>query len=216
MLPAADPDSVRIRQALADLIDQRGYQELTVAMVVDRAGVATEDFRRHFIDLDACLLELWRAAREAFIAGTSPAFVAGADWQEGLRGMAWATCRFMQEDHQRARTLMFQLETGGEQVRAERDQLIWQYVELLDLGRAGAADPDALSRDLAAGIVGSIWQRLHDLVWEDAFEQMPSYIPEMMYISVLPYLGQDAAEAELRRGPADIERYDPPDRHPPD
>jgi hypothetical protein len=38
-------------------------------------------------------------------------------------------------------------------------------------------------------------------------ERMPELVPQLMYIAVLPYQGAEAAEAELRRGPADLARY---------
>ena len=59
----------------------------------------------------------------------------------------------------------------------------------------------------AAGIVGAIWERIATFVLADEFDSFPEQVPELMYLSVFPYLGGKTAREELQRGPEDIARY---------
>ena len=61
-----DPRVARTRQALADslitLALERGYQNLTIRMVTEHAGVGNRTFYRHYLSLDELLEQILKTA----------------------------------------------------------------------------------------------------------------------------------------------------------
>lgn len=207
--PEFDP-AARLRAALADLLDGRDYDRIRLDDVLALAGVDRATFTASYRNLDECFTAVWTAVEEQFLVDAVTPFATAGNWLEGMRAAAWSTCRFMQEDHGRARIFLFKLEVAGEQVRAQRDQLVQVYADAIHRGRFEMNDPDAVPRDLAVGIAVSIWDRINLRVRSNEFLQMASDVPDLLYLAVLPYLGPDGALAELERGRGDLKRYEAP------
>lgn len=203
----SEDDFGRIKGALAELLADRAYDEIDLDEVLMRAGVDDDAFHRQWADLDDCLRAIWRMAEEEFVAATANAFVGSQSWRAGMRATAWALCRFLQEDHPRARILLLNLNAEEREVRAERDQLMRLCVDVVHNGRFETDDPDGVSRDIAAGITTMIWERAKGRARSGGFDQMAGEVPDMIYITMLPYVGRRAAEEELERARADLEVY---------
>jgi hypothetical protein len=153
-----------------------------------------------------CVAEAWQGlARDVFDASGAP-FAAAGSWREGMRALAWAGCRFLEEDRERARALI-ELSFASEAVEASRDFAMDAYAELIHRGCHERPEAAAVSRAWAEGIAGATWQRIAVTVTSDRFEELPHQTPQLMYLTVFPYLGAVAAREELRRGPDDIARY---------
>jgi AcrR family transcriptional regulator len=198
----------RIGEALVGAVAARGYANTTLEMVLERAGVDRAAFHAHYRDLDACFTEVWERIAREFREAATAAYAAADSWRDGIAAVAWRFCRFLQEDHPRARFFMVELEFAGERVQAGRDVITDGYVDLVHLGRSVRPEGEALPRATAEGIIGAIWKGAARAVQADNFAYLPSVVPQTMYLTVLPYLGPEAAQQELRRGPADIALYE--------
>ena len=195
----------RIRETAVQLVAERGYGRAELGELLERLAIEREDFERSYPNLAACYAEAWIELSDKGGRRVRAAFAAQSEWHEALRAAAWACCRYIQEDLARARFLV-ELGSYDEAVRATRDVAMAGFAELIDLGgvdRQGPRPP----LSIAEGIVGAIWERISKLVRNDELDSVPVAIPEMMYVAVLPYLGPEAAQEELRRGPGDIARY---------
>jgi AcrR family transcriptional regulator len=204
--PDRDQTRACIRDAAIEVVVERGYAGTTLELVLERAELSPAAFQQHFDDLDACLTAVWDELTQVFLEVTGGAFAAAEGWREGMRASGWAYCRFLQEDHDRARFLI-ELSFRSELVQASRDFIMDAYAELVHSGRHERPQAADASRHLAEGIVGAIWERIASTVVADRFQDFPELIPEMMYMVAMPYLGPEAAQEELRRGPADIAHY---------
>jgi hypothetical protein len=72
----------------------------------------------------------------------------------------------------------------------------------VDEGRAEAAPDPEVSRNTALAVAGGMFQRLWAIVGEgDDLPPPAEVVPEMMYMAVLPYLGEEAAREELNIPP---------------
>jgi AcrR family transcriptional regulator len=193
--------------ALESLVSERGYAATTLDAVLERAAVDRATFDHHFQDFEVCYVQVWEERVGEFLEVTGRAFSAAGDWREGMRGAAWSYCRFLQEDRDRARFLI-EMIYNSELVEASRDFVMSAYAQLVHLGcdeREEAAD---IPLATAEGVVGAIWEKVATLVLADRFAALPAAIPPLIYLTVLPYLGADVAEQELRRAPEDIARYE--------
>jgi AcrR family transcriptional regulator len=203
-----DQEREHIRDALVALIAERGYSATTLEAVLGRAAVDRATFEAHFSSLDEFFTEIWRDFTQQFVDRALAAHGAAASWREGMRAQAWVYCRFLlQEDHVRARICMIELAFAGEIARAVRDVFMNGYVELMHLGRLERPEAADTPRARGEAIVGAIWERMAAIVKADAFADLPKEMPQLLYVTVLPYLGLEVAQEELRRGPEDIARY---------
>lgn len=203
----SDTERECLHRALVAIVVERGHDGATLDLLLERAGLDQAAFARHYPSLDACFTEVWEGLTQQFLECTGGAYAAAGDWREGLRAAAWAYCRFLSDDRDRARFLI-DVTFANEMVHASRDFVMDAYTELIHLGRQEREQAAEVPRAVAEGIVGAIWEWVATSVKEDAFDVMPTQVPKMMYLTVLPYLGPEAAREELRRGPADLARYE--------
>jgi AcrR family transcriptional regulator len=204
----ADLDRDSIRRAMVALLAERGYGELTVDLLLATAGVGRDVFVRHFRSLDECFNEVWEECKDSLVEVTSSAFASQSSWRDGMRAAAWAFCRWIREDHARARVLLVDLNDASERVSASRDFVMESYIGMIDKGNIERRRGEPVPRAQAEGIMGGIWDGAALATKSGAFDDLPAAIPQAMYVTVYPYLGIEAAEEELDRGPADIARYE--------
>jgi AcrR family transcriptional regulator len=197
---SASGERARIESAFVGVVCERGYRETTVEAVCERAGVDLADFERHFSDLEDCLCEYIQEGTMVLLGRCLMAFGEQEEegWQGQLRAVAHAMLRFLQEDMARARIMTVEVLSAGERAQLIRDQGMEALFEFIDLGRAELDDPDSLSRATAEAVGGAIFSRIRNQIESGDRDSLTALLPKMMYTAVLPYLGPEAAEAELR------------------
>jgi AcrR family transcriptional regulator len=189
---------VRIRRAVMELVVERGFDGVTTEMVIERAGVVGEDFERQFGDLTAACIEVYRENIDDFNQAVFGAAGIGGPWRDRLRAAAYTAARYIDARPIQTRFDMIQMLGAGDMAQAYRDRYLGQIVDLIDEGRQELPDPESMSRDVAIGVFGSIYQfLLKELQGRTEPVTAESFVPQLMYITVRPYLGHAAAHEEL-------------------
>lgn len=181
------------------LVVERGFDGTTEEMVIERAGVGHEVFEREFGDLKECCVEVYRENIEDFNQAVFGAAAAVGDrWLDRLRAAAYTAARYIDARPVQTRFDMIQMLGVGDMAQAYRDRYLGQIVDLIDEGREELPDPESISRDVAMGVFGSIYQfLLRELEGNREPVTAESFVPQLMYIAVRPYLGHAAAHEEL-------------------
>jgi AcrR family transcriptional regulator len=188
----------RIREAMVDLVLEDGYEMTTVERVVERAGVDRGDFDRQFGGKDDLYIQLYQEIADAFDDEVIEAFNAEAAWRDGLRACAYTAARHIRDHPREIRFGTVQMFTAGDLAQARRDLQLHRMVDLIDLGRQELDDPESMSRGVAEGVIGSIFGVLvKQLQGGKGVAAAESFVPELMFIAVRPYLGHDVAHEEL-------------------
>ncbi len=188
----------RIARALIAVVGEHGCEEATVEMVLARAGVEREAFERHFADIQECIDRVWEDLANDFAAQLRGAFAGSGPWRDRLRAAAHLCFRYFTEDEERARFFVIGVLQAGLVAQARRDVLMQVGIEIVDAGRQELEDPESMSRTMAEAAVGSIYAALVEAIQHGGgAEVLAPLTCELMYIAVLPYLGQDAATEEL-------------------
>jgi AcrR family transcriptional regulator len=190
----------RLCEAMIGLCVERRYSNVTVELVLERAELGPEAFECHFADLEDCFCQIFEAQRDEFARRVEEAYAAERGWANQLRAGAYAMLFYFDEDRRRA-LFMREAFYAGERANLLRDQANAGFVALIDQGREQMADPGSLSVHTAETIAGAIYQRMQSAADRQAFELFGKGVGEMMYTAVLPYLGPEAATAELRIAP---------------
>jgi AcrR family transcriptional regulator len=192
-----DPARERIATAAIELIGDNGYASVTIEAICERAQAGRAHFDRCFADLEDCFLSIHDEVTAKFCDRVMSAYEVPESWHDRIWAAGWAAMRYFREDPVRARFLMVEVNGAGISAQAHRDRLMQRLADLLDAGRDELEVPGSVSRctaEVAAGaIYGTILTKI-EAGWIDRGEE---FLPELVYMAVMPYLGARAAEDEL-------------------
>jgi AcrR family transcriptional regulator len=193
-------EDLRLREALLDLCVERGYANLELAALLDRAGLDEAAFNRHYEDLDACFGAVLADVYDDFFASAQEAVAGERGWRDRMRATAYALLRFLRRDERVARLAAIDAQAGGDAAQRAFLETFNRLVDLIDEGSAETSGPDSPSRATALGVGGVLFARLQEAVVQGELDREEA-IPELMYGAVFPYLGAEAAAEELRIPP---------------
>jgi len=195
---AVEGDAVRARlgAAMIDLVAEQGYEAVSVRAICERVGVGRAEFERRFADKEDCFLTLHDEIGAELCARLESARGASS-WHDRVWAVGWATLRFLQEDAIRARFFVVAVNGAGAAAQARRDRLLQRLVDLIDAGRQELEEPDSVSRCTAEIVAGAIYGTVLAKVDDGSIEHDTDFLPELVYMAVMPYLGSRAAEDEL-------------------
>lgn len=190
----------QIITALIEVVAEHGYEETTVDLILDRANLDQAAFDRYFRDKRNCFLTVWHELNEDCVRTMVAAYESRDRWPDRLRTVAYRVVDGLLADPGRA---YFGLEVlaAGAAARARRDMTMRVLSGLIDAGRNEMEDPESMSYMVAEGLAGAAYGRVYLRIMRDEIESLPDLIPELMSVTVLPYLGIQAAIAELSRKP---------------
>jgi len=197
--PPLRPDPARERIALAAvyLIGTRGYAETSVEAICEQARTRRSHFERCFASKEDCFLCLHDEVGAVLCERVRSACDGPASWHDRLWAAGWAALRFFQEDPARSRFLMVEINGVGAGAQSRRDRILQRLADILDGGRGELEKSDKLSRCTAEILAGAIYGTVTGKIEAGAVERGDDFLPELVYMAVLPYLGSRAAEDEL-------------------
>lgn len=199
--PPAERDahlSARLREAMIDVVCERGYRAATVEFVCDRAGTNAADFERVFGSKEDAFVQIYREEAELFLSVAIVACEAEEGWRDGLRAGAYAGARYLRDHPREARFCILEVLSAGEAAQLQRENLMRTFIDFLDRGRGQLARDRYVSPAFAAAIVGAISQMLiRRLAEGQDLSDLVDLVPELMYIAVRPYVDGDEALEEL-------------------
>jgi AcrR family transcriptional regulator len=196
--PDPDPFTDPLALAIVDVVAEQGYEVTTIDDIVGRAGVTRAEFDRRFKDKEDAVLRSFEAFNADYRWRIESAYHSMPGWRGGLRAAAYEVADWMIENpnlvHFGAVDL---LEAKSEMIRVRREEILSYGAKLIDRGRAEAADPAAVPDSAPLVAIGSIVQLLtHRLQSGGNTDPYPE-VPQMMYLAVRPYLGEEAAREEI-------------------
>jgi AcrR family transcriptional regulator len=189
----AQHQRVRIIGALALESSERGYQQVTVADIVGRAGIARNTFYENFRSKEDCFL----ATQEYTMSAALERVVAAAgeldNWADRVRAGLTSFLGFVIEEPALARTCMVEALSAGPAAVERYEKSQQAFVSLFKLGRdvspRGGQLPETLEEAIIGGVFWIVYQRL--AVGE--VTAIPALLPELIEFALGPYLGPEAA-----------------------
>ena len=182
-------------EAMLDLVSARGYEAVSVGEVVARAGGDTAEFESLFSSKQDCAVAVLEEVAKENLREVRGAFDSQPSWPDSLRAAAYAHAGWIAANPAKLRFTLLEMVWASELTSAVRDNLFAEYIAMVDAGREVAPDPDAVPAQAAQSAVGAIAQVVakNFASADDLF----ALVPEMMYLAVRPYLGEETARREL-------------------
>jgi AcrR family transcriptional regulator len=185
----------RILEAMAKSVAEKSIAATTIADIVGCASISRATFYKHFSNKQECFC----ATADAFLKELQGAAVIAYARSEdspiaSVRDVIVAVLELLAAKPDYTKLLLVEAPiVDPEIVRRYRNFAIGALAKQLtaaDGTRGAAADPE-----IAFGRAKVL---IADYVAAGQIEDLPSLLPEMVYIALLPYAGQDAALEQAR------------------
>jgi AcrR family transcriptional regulator len=213
-LPAAHPPAPteivaksqrqRLLAAVTELVAEHGYRGTTIEAIAKRARVALSTFYEHFEDKESCFL----AAFDETVADAREVFGELVDsqlpWPQQIATGLEVFLEMVVAEPARAKLCLVEAQAAGSTALARYQEMLESVAPRLREGRElnphAARLPDGLEVAIAGGLAWLVHQRLT----ADRAEELKALLPEMLQVTLTPYVGEmeagraaEAAEARM-------------------
>ena len=179
----------------------KGYEATTVADVVEFAGVPEDAFYEAFEDKAACFLEAYDAVIDVLVAHVTSAFEAAAaePWPEKIGIGLRALVELLAHEADIARMAMVEVTAAGDEARERYRAALARFTPFLEEGRTYSGQGEELPPDTARFAIGGATSMIFDEIRAGRGPELPRLLPDLVFAVLMPYLGPEAAEDEMRR-----------------
>jgi AcrR family transcriptional regulator len=191
----------RLLEAMVRVAAAKGYEATTVADVVEFADVPRETFDEQFESKTACFLEAYDAVFDVLVAHVAAAFEAasGEPWPEQIAAGLGALVDLLSVEADIARMAMVEVTAAGDDARTRYRAALARFTPFLEQGRTYSGQGEALPADTARFAVGGATSMIFDEVRAGRGPELKRILPDLVFAVLMPYLGPEAAEDEMRR-----------------
>lgn len=195
----AEIQRARLLAAMIDVCAERGVAEVTVAHVVERAGVSRRTFYEIYADREECFLEAFDEGVERVSRYVLEGYEPSARWVDRMRTALTALLAFLDAERATGRVLIVESLAGGDSAVSRRRAGVERMIAFVDEANAEVKAGKQAPTLTAEGVVGGVLSILHSRLMRDdpgSFLELTGALASMI---VLPYLGPAAARKELSR-----------------
>lgn len=141
--------------------------------------------------------DLYREAVAELCDRVKAAFDGPQSWHDRVWAGGLAAMRYFREDPERARLMVAETNRGDVDSMRRRDEAVQLIADLLDGGRDEHEGPRPMSRCTAEIAAGAVFNTVLAKLDSGSVERGEEFLPELIYMATMPYLGARAAEDEL-------------------
>jgi AcrR family transcriptional regulator len=185
--------------AAVSVLVEKGFGDLTVEEVVDRAEVPRSTFDSRFAGKQAVVEFAYETLFEQFLGRLSRAIKTQPSWPLKVKVGVGATLDMAAAEPVKAQFLTLDTLATNKSLVHQRFESRERLARLLAAGRTeilhGAELPGVVEQTLIAGIAWVISSQLRN----GEAEQLPALAPQLVELTLTPYLGREEAAKMARR-----------------
>jgi AcrR family transcriptional regulator len=180
------------------VVGAKGYKNTSVADVIEEAETSRTTFYKYFEDKHDCFLAAYQMLVEEVFSEVVANCDGEAPWMDRMTdGLSTIVDRFA-GDPELAKTAVVEVAAAGADARKLHYEAISRFTSYLDAGRElspGKELPENISLMSAGAVSGLIFDEL----LAGRADQLPDRLPDLLFAMLVPYVGPQAAAAEMRR-----------------
>jgi AcrR family transcriptional regulator len=188
----------RLLAAVVRVTATNGYESTSVADILEEAGVGRESFYELFEDKKDCLLVARGILVDDLNATVTEAYNRPGPWAERVRDTLAAMLAWFAADPAAAKVIFVEVAAVGATSRELFRADFARFTKLIDDGLDQAEPVPGLPRATALALSATL-ARVYEEVVRDRTDELPRLLPELTYEVLVPFIGEEAAEAEERR-----------------
>jgi AcrR family transcriptional regulator len=179
-----------ILRALASVVAEKGYPDMTVGDIAARASISLSTFYAHFPDKEEAMLAAIDSGSAQMLATTLPAFRRGSDWPHAVRSAFGSMFAFAAAEPEYTTLGAVDVYAAGKRALAQRDQIIEGMEGLLAPGYERRPEVSPIA---AEAIGGAIYSMIYRQVKRAGAESMQEIAPLATFIALAPFIGAEEA-----------------------
>jgi AcrR family transcriptional regulator len=198
----------RILVSIADTCAERGYGATTIADICEPAGVSRATFYELFKDKEDC----FHAAMELSLADAMGRIVAvyspDKPWATMVRDAAAAFLDLLASRPAFARMALVEAPSSGErafELYASGKRVLQS---LLERGRDDPVEEEAIPSSAGRAAISAAESLIVGQILAGNTARLPELLPDIVYITMVPYLGQEEALRQSREAEKTISAAD--------
>jgi AcrR family transcriptional regulator len=184
----------RLIAALAQVVNERGYPDVTIADITAAAHVSRRTFYEHFDSKEACFLAAFDTLVEYLHRLINDAIEPVEDWPHRVVAGLGALLRFFVAEPELARLCMVESLTAGPTVAERYREVIVGFAPLLKPGREGRSGAQSLPDSTEATIIGSVASVITRSIMSGEIADLEDLLPDFTAFVLMPYLGPKKAK----------------------
>jgi hypothetical protein len=139
----------------------------------------------------------WKRLESAYFDRIAAVAAPYAGWRDRFRAGATETARLVEAHPAEARFLAVDALAAGELSRECRRAFAVRVVALLDSARQELAEPDSVPAATGSWIAAAFFNRVYQRCVKPDGPDLPSQLPELMFLAISAYFGIEAGLEEL-------------------
>lgn len=192
----------RIVSALAEETMSKGYQAVTVADIVRRAGIARNTFYENFSSKEACFLAAQDYAAEEAFRRVVEAAEEIESWQGRVVAGLTAFLSAVADEPELARICFVEAHSAGDAAKQRYEESLQSFFPLFKVGRKVSPHGEQMPETLEETIVGGVYWIIARRIVEGRTEELESLQGELVEFSLTPYIGAKAAKRAASEAPS--------------
>jgi AcrR family transcriptional regulator len=189
----------RMLTAAGEIVSERGYGRMSVALIVARAGVSRETFYGYFENCEDCFLAAFDEALAQMAGVMAPAYEGEGRWSERIRAALAALLGFLEYEPTIGSLVFVDALAAGSRVLEHRARVLEKLGEVIEEGQSQARARRVPPRLTGEGVVGGVFAVIHARLIQRRGARLIALVGPLMGVIVLPYLGPAAAAKECER-----------------
>lgn len=187
----------RIARAVASLVAEKGYGEMSTDDIAARAKISLSTFYENFSNRRDALLGTLEMSGAQITALAVPAARRAGNWRAGVRALYEAICHYFAAEPALAELALVGVYGAGEDALRRRDRVIDQLAAMLSPGFGENPSAPAISAEAAAATGYSL---MREHVRANGPASIAAVVPLATYVTLVAFIGPERALAVANGG----------------
>jgi hypothetical protein len=198
----------RLLDAMLEEMVEKGCHGAEVEAALRRVGLDGEEWLAEFPDKDACLFAAYEQLTERLARKTAEGCSLGEDWPQRVRCGLEYLLEELAGAPAVARLLIRAFPSIGPEARARYQAFVESFAPLLAGGRELSGMGAELPAEVETLAVGAAEAIVFEEIEAGRAAQLPALGPAILFSVLVPFLGPEAASAEMQKASDAAERRD--------
>jgi AcrR family transcriptional regulator len=189
----------RLLEAAVRVVAEKGYGAMTIGDLTKEAGVSRTTFYELYEDKEACFLAAYDNAVEVLVRRVIKAYESQGAWPDRAAAGLATLLEALAEEPALARLSLVDVGRAGPAAQRRYRAAIQRLTPLFDEGRDFAPGGRGLPANTSRMAIGGVTGLISDELVAGRAEQLPGLLSDVLFATLVPYIGPDAAAREVER-----------------
>jgi AcrR family transcriptional regulator len=188
----------RLLEAAIRVAAAKGYAATTVGDLTKQAGISRTTFYELFEDKEACFLAAYDSAVDVLVRQVVAAYESEQRWPQRARAGLRALLEALAAEPELARLALVDIGAAGPSAQRRYRVAVQRLTPLFEEGRDYAPGGRGLPANTSRMAIGGVTGLIADELVAGRAEQLPGLLSDVLFATLVPYIGPDAAAREVR------------------